>query len=175
MNAPEAGPVFVARRSYWSAAQNLVIGLFLVILAGGSIMQMMHGSGSWPAVLLFSAVAVFSCWNAWTQARDRNPMVAIGPGGLHLPTASDQPIPWSRIRRVELGRGLPGLSGGRVNFEVDAETFARLRLGQRFMGDIVVRWRGVPNAFSLIAQSLDERAGDIFAALRRYWPPPSPV
>ena len=120
---------------------------------------------------MFVILALFFLWQGWTQFRDRSPIVEIGPAGLRLPSASSEPIAWPRIWHAQAGRGLPGFGGGRVDFMVDAETFARLKLGQRFMGELIVKKRSVPNAFSVITPQLDESANAIFAAVKRYWPP----
>jgi hypothetical protein len=120
---------------------------------------------------MFVILALFFLWQGWTQFRDRAPVIEIGPAGLRLPSASGEPIAWSRVSFAQAARGLLGLGGGRVDFMVDAQTFARLKLGQRFMGDVVIKKRGMPNAFSVITPQLDESASAIFAAVKCYWPP----
>ena len=49
---------------------------------------------------------------------------------------------------------------------------ARLTLGQRFLGDSVVKRRGVTAGITIVAGNLDHGAPEIFAAIRRHWPPP---
>jgi hypothetical protein len=164
------GAVFTARRSLWAIILNLVLGLLLTALTIANLVHQVKTGGSWAVSVMFAIIALFFLWQAWAQLRDRSPVIEVGPAGLRLPLASAEAIPWSRIRHVHLARGIPGLGGGRVDFMVDIETFARLKFGQRFMGDIVVKKRGAPNAFSLITPQLEESASAIFAAIQRYWP-----
>ena len=167
-----SAPLFTARRALWATILNLGLGALLATLTVANLIYQLRNDGSWGIGAMFAILAFFFFWQGWTQFRHRDPVIEISPGGLRLPAASADPIAWHRISFSQAPRGLPGLGGGRVDFMVDAETFARLKLGQRFMGDIVVKKRGMPNAFSLITPQLDESAGSIFAAMRRYWPPP---
>lgn len=171
MTQPAAGPVFTARRALWATILNMALGALLVALTIANLVHQIRADGSWGVSGIFMVLALFFLWQGWTQFRDRSPIVEIGPAGLLLRSASNEPIAWSRIWHAQAGRGLPLLSGGRVDFMVDAETFARLKLGQRFMGEIIVKKRSVPNAFSVITPQLDESANAIFAAVKRYWPP----
>jgi hypothetical protein len=173
MTQPAAdGLVFTARRALWATILNMTLGALLSALTIANLVHQVRIDGAWGIAVLFVILALFFFWQGWSQFRDRSPVIEISRDGLRLPAASDAPVAWPRIWHVHSARGLPGLGGGRVDFVVDAETFARLKLGQRFMGDIVVKKRSVPNAFSVITPQLDESAGAIFAAVKRYWPPP---
>jgi hypothetical protein len=164
-------PVFTARRALWATLLNVLVGLFLSALTIANLVHQIRAGQAWVVAVLFAILALFFLWQAWTQFRIRTPLVEIGPAGLRLPSASPDPVPWPRLRQMQAARGLPGLGGGRVNFTVDGETFARLKLGQRFMGDVVVKARGWPNTFSVITPQLEESADAIAAAVKRYWPP----
>ncbi len=168
---PPAGAVFVVRRSIWSILMNVLLGLLLAALTFGNIVHQVRTGGSWAVAIMFGIIAVYFLWHSIEQLRDRSPLVEIGPEGLRLRGASAQPIPWPRIWHAQAGAGVLGLGGGRVDFQVDAEIFAGLKLGQRYMGDVVVKKRSMPNTFSVLTPQLDENAGAIFAALKRYWPP----
>lgn len=169
MNA--RGPVFVVRRAAWFTALNLVFGVMLAAIAAINLVEQLQSGGGWGLAVTFAVIAAYFCWQAWTQFYHRTPVIEIGPAGLYLPSAAEQPIPWSRIWHADAGGGLASLFGGRIDFQVDPETHAKLKLGQRFMGDVVVRRRGIPNAFSISTQGLDEKNTAIFAAMSRYWPP----
>jgi hypothetical protein len=169
--AAGGGAVFTARRSLWSVLLNMTLGALLSALTIANLVHQIRTDGAWGVAALFMILALFFFWQGWAQLRNRSPVIEIGPTGLRLPSASSEPIAWPRIWHAEAGRGLPGLGGGRVDFLVDAETFTRLKLGQRFMGDLVVKKRSAANAFSVITPQLDENAGAILAAVKRYWPP----
>lgn len=163
--------VFIVRRALWFTLLNFVFGIVLLAMAAANLVELVRSGGSWAVALLLILIAGVYAAQAFAQMRSRANLIEIGPAGLRLPTASEAPIEWSRIWQIEIGRGLPGLTGGRLHFQVDIDTFARLRFGQRFMGDNVVRRRGYPNAFTVITQGLDENATAIYAAIKRFWPP----
>jgi hypothetical protein len=171
MTQAAGGPVFTARRARWATILNMILGALLSALTIANLVHQVRIDGGWGIGALFMILALFFLWQGWTQFRDRTPIIEIGPSGLLLPSASSEPVAWPRIWHAQAGRGLPGLGGGRVDFMVDAETFGRLKLGQRFMGEIIVKKRSVPNAFSVITPQLDESAAAIFAAVKCYWPP----
>jgi hypothetical protein len=164
-------PVFTARRALWATLLNVTLGLLLSALTIANLVHQLRADQSWGVAALFVVLALFFLWQGWEQVRDRAPVVEIGPDGLRLPGASADIVPWPRLRQVLAGRGLPGLGGGRVDFTVDPEIFVRLKLGQRFMGDVVVKARGRPNTFSVITPQLEENVDSIYAAVKRYWPP----
>ena len=164
-------PVFVARRSMWSILMNLVLGVLLAALTFGNVVHQIRTGGSWTVAVLFGFIAAYFLWHGVEQLRNRSPLVEIGPDGLRLRPASVQPIPWSRIWNAQASSGPLGFGSGRVDIQVDAETFNALKFGQRFMGDLVVKKRSAPNTFSVLTPQLDESPAAIFAALKRYWPP----
>jgi hypothetical protein len=164
-------PVFTARRALWATLLNLLMGLLLAAITILNIVHRVREGGSLLTSIFFAVLALFFLWHAWTQLRDRAPLVEIGPAGLRLPSASPDALPWSRIRQVVPGRALLGMRSSRVDFTVDMETFARLKLGQRFMGDVIVKKPGVPNTFSVITPQLEENAAAIYDAVKRYWRP----
>lgn len=168
---PPQGAVFIARRSVWSILTNIVLGALLTAITFANIVHQVRSDGSWTAALMFGFIAAYFLWTGIDQLRDRSPLVEISPDGLRLRSATAHPIPWSRIWRVEAAGRPLGFGGGRVDFQVDIETFSTLKLGQRFMGDVVVKKRSAPNSFSVLTPQLDENAAAIFAAVKRYWPP----
>jgi len=171
VSAATSNPVFIVRRALWYTITNLALGVAFLGFTTASLVHQIRAGEAWVIPASFVAFAAFYCWQVWGQFRQRTPLVEISAAGLSLPGVTPAPIPWSRIWLVEPGRGLPGISGGRIHFQVDADTFVGLRLGQRFMGDVVVRNRRLPNSFSLITQGLEERTDAIYAAIKRYWPP----
>lgn len=173
MNPPEQ-PVFTARRALWAVLLNLVMGALLAVLTITNIVRQLQEGGSLLASGFFAVLALFFLGNAWAQLRARMPLIEVGAAGLRLPGASDQPLPWTEIRHVAPARSLLGLPARRIDFTVDPDAFARLKLGQRFMGDIIVKRAGMPNSFSVITPQLEENAAAIFAAVKRYWPPERP-
>ena len=168
---PQAGAVFVVRRSIWSILMNLVLGLLLAGLTISNIVHQFSTGGSWAVAIMFGVIAVYFLWHSVDQLRDRSPLIEIGPEGLRLRSASPQPIPWARIWHAQAGTRVLGFGRGRVDFQVDPEIFVALKLGQSYMGDVVVKKRSMPNTFSVLTPQLDESAPAIFAALKRYWPP----
>lgn len=166
------GAVFAARRALWAILLNLLMGLLLAGFTVVNVVRQLREGGSPVTAGIFAIVAVFFLWQVWTQLRDRAPQVEVGPDGLRLPGAAPEAVPWTRVRHVAAARGLPGLGGGRIDVTVDAELFEQMKFGQRFMGDIVVKRRSMPNTLSIITPQLDENADAIYAAVKRYWPPP---
>lgn len=170
--AESPGAVFTVRRSLWAIIVNLAVGGILAALTIANLVHQARSNGGWGIAVLFVILALFFLWQGWMQFRDRAPVVEISPEGMRLRSASAQAIPWSHIQHVRPGGALPGFGSRRVDVMVDAETFMRLKLGQRFLGDVIVKKRGAPNAFSVITPQLEENGDAIVAAVRRYWPPP---
>jgi hypothetical protein len=166
----EGETVFTARRALWATLLNFLLGAALAALTIANVVHQIQRDGSLAVAAMFSILALFFLWQAWTQLSRRTPVIEVGPAGLRLAGVSEEILPWTRIVYVQRGSGLPGLGGGRIDFTVDAETYARLKLGQRFMGDLVVKARGRPNTFSVITPQLEENANAIFTAVKRYWP-----
>jgi hypothetical protein len=173
MSPPEQ-PVFTARRALWAVLLNFVMGALLAVMTIINIVRQIQEDGSLLASGFFAVLALFFLGNAWSQLRARAPLIEVGAAGLRLPGASEQIVPWTEIRQIAPARSLPGLSPSRVDFTVEPDTFARLKLGQRFMGDVIVKRIGMPNSFSVITPQLEENATAIFAAVKRYWPPERP-
>jgi hypothetical protein len=98
-------------------------------------------------------------------------VIEIGAAGLRVAGVSDDVLPWRRVVQVRGVNGFLGLAGGRVDFTVDVETFSRLKFGYRFMGDPIVKKRGMPNTFSVITPQLEESPDRIVDAVKRYWSP----
>lgn len=164
-------PVLTGRRATWFTLINLCLALVLLAGAVANAVNILQTDGSWIMALVVLGLVGFFTWQAWTQFRDRSPVVEVAPDGLRVPAASDAPIAWSNIAIVAPAEGIAALGGRRIDVQVDAQTFSRLRLGQRFMGDFVVRRRGLPNTFSILTQGLDVGPAALHAAIRRYWPP----
>jgi hypothetical protein len=173
MSVP-AQPVFTARRALWAVLMNLLMGVLLAVLTIINVVRQIQDGGALLASAFFAMLVLFFLWNAWSQLRHRRPLIEIGAAGLRLPTASEQPLSWTLIRQVVPARGALGLGAARIDFTVDTDTFARLKLGQRFMGDVIIKRPGMPNTFSVITPQLEENAAAIFTAVKRYWPPDRP-
>jgi hypothetical protein len=164
-------PVFTARRALWATLVNMLMGLLLAAITILNIVQRLREGGTLLSSVFFALLALFFLWHAWNQLRDRAPLIEVGPAGLRLPSASPDTLPWPLIRQVAPSRRLFGLRSSRIDFTVDPDTFARLKLGQRFMGDIIVKRPGMMNTFSVITPQLEENANAIYDAVTRYWRP----
>lgn len=165
------GPVFAARRALWATLLNMLMGLLLAAITVLNLVRQFREGGSPATAAVFAVLALFFLWQAWTQLRNRVPLIEVAPDGLRLPSAGNDALPWRCIRHVRPVRGFLGMGGGRVDFTVDPTVFDRLKFGQRFMGDVVVKRRGLAHTFSLITPQLDENADAIYAAIQRYWTP----
>jgi hypothetical protein len=161
----------VARRALWLSAVTFIFaaGLFLLTLA--NLWWQWSRSESLTTGLLFAFVAGYYAATTFLQVRDRKPQLVISAAGIGLPTAAADTIPWSRIQDLRVTRRVIPTLGGQLNFFVDVETFARIKFGQRFMGDFVLKRRGFPNAFIVLTQGLDHGVADIEAAIKRHQPP----
>lgn len=167
-----AAPAFIARRALWALWTNVLIGLGLSVLTLANVVHQVENGGPLLVSGAFAFIALFYLVQSVLQVRSRQPVIEIGPAGLRLAGASEGVVPWSRVTQVRGVNGVLGLAGGRVDFTVDMETFARLKFGYRFMGDVVVKKRGVPNTFSVVTPQLEENASRIVDAVKRYWSPP---
>jgi hypothetical protein len=90
--------------------------------------------------------------------------------GLLLPGVAAAPIAWASIRDVAQG-GL--LARNQIEIALDGTLVTQLTLGQRFLGDSVVKRRGLVPGIAILANNLDQRAPAILAAIRRHWSPPA--
>ncbi len=162
----------LVRRSRIVAGMNAALALAVVLAALGYVVT--HASEAeapWMGAAMVAALIAFQAWRNLQYLTDRTPVVVIGPEGLALPLNADAPIPWTAISRLGAARGAARIGGGRLDFEVDPETFARIRLGKRMMGDPVVKMPALPYGISIVAQSLDHPAGAMQAAIEAFWPP----
>jgi hypothetical protein len=162
---------FVVRRARWLTAVNLFFALGLLVLALVNIYWQWSRGESLVTGAMFTFIFAYYSLITVQQLRDRQPQLAIGTAGLDLPAASADPIPWSRITYLRIKQRLIPMLGGRLDIQVDPETFLRLKLGQRLMGDFILKQRGIPNTFMVLTKGLDRRTADIEAAVKRYWPP----
>ncbi len=110
---------------------------------------------------------------SFNQLRERQPQIVISAAGLGLPAAAADPIPWSRILHLRVTKRLIPTLGGRIDLQVESEIFLKLRFGQRFLGDAVLKGRAIPNTFTVRTQGMDRSTAEIETALKRHWPPES--
>ena len=169
-----AAPSFIARRALWALWINAALGLGMSVLTVANIAHQYQSGGPLLVSGGFAFIALFFLWQAAMQIRNRQPVIEIGAAGLRVAGVSENIVPWSRVIAVRGVNGFLGLAGGRVDVTVDTETFARLKFGYRFMGDPVVKKRGIPNTFSIITPQLEESPDRIVEAAKRYWSPPRP-
>jgi hypothetical protein len=167
-----AAPAFIARRALWALWINALLGFGMSVLTIANIAHQFQNEGPLLVSAGFAFIALFFLYQAAMQIRNRQPVIEIGPAGLRVAGVSEDIMPWSRVVQVRGVNGFLGLAGGRVDFTVDMETFTRLKFGYRFMGDPVVKKRGIPNTFSVITPQLEESPGRIVEAVKRYWSPP---
>jgi hypothetical protein len=167
-------PSFIARRALWALWINAVLGLGMSVLTIANIAHQYQSGGPLLVSAGFAFIALFFLWQAATQIRNREPVIEIGAAGLRVAGVSEAIMPWSRVIKVRGVNGFLGRVGARVDVTVDPELFARLKFGYRFMGDPVVKKRGLPNTFSVITPQLEESSGRIVDAVKRYWSPPRP-
>ncbi len=161
-------PLLVVRRNKRTAGLNLLAGSIGFGLAVASVwLAWQEGENILGPLFLLVLVAVYGV-SAGQQFRDETPKVVIERAGLSLPGVAAAPIEWSRIEEAALTTGLRAIGGGRVDIVVDAETYARLKLGSRWLGDPVTRRHGPRPSFSLIGSALDTPARAIYAAIRKH-------
>jgi hypothetical protein len=161
----------VARRTLWLTAVNLFFALALFALTLANLYWQWSRGESLVTGSLFAFVAGYYALMTFNQLRDRQPQLVISAAGLGLPAASAGPIPWARITHLRVKRRLIPTLGGQLDVQVDPETFLRLKFGQRFLGDFILKGRGIPNTFRVLTQGLDQGTADIESAIKRYWPP----
>lgn len=167
MKAPE----LVVRRSRVISVMNFTMAVILAIAAiwyAGSMLR--QGEGSWIGAGMVVALLVFYAWQTAWHLSDKVPLIAIGPEGMRLPSATAKTIPWRAITRIGATRSFALVGGGRLDIEVTPEVFVELKLGKRLFGDPVVKMVAAPFGVSLIAQGLDHRASEIMAMVTQYWP-----
>jgi hypothetical protein len=157
-----------ARRAHWYLACNLMTALAMLAVAVLNIgYQFRTGGPAWVAVVL-AAMVGFYAWQAVRQLLDRQPIVVVREDGLLLPTASAAPIAWAQIRDVARG---DFMFRNQIEIALDGAAAGALTLGQRALGDSVVKRRGVGTGLAIRAGNLDQPAAAIVAAILRHWPP----
>lgn len=172
MKAPE----FVVRRSRVISMMNFAMALILAIAAVWyAVSVLRNGEGSWLGAGMVVALLIFYAWQTAWQLSDKTPLIAVGPDGVRLPSATHKTIAWHEIRRLGATRSFALVGGGRLDIETTPEIFAELKLGKRLFGDPVVKMVAAPFGVSLIAQGLDHRAAEILAVITQYWPPTEPA
>ncbi len=161
----------IVRRSRKVAGLNLLFASCLFGLAVAVAWQTWREGESPTAAFVFLAVAAFWGVLMGQQFRDTEPKVIVGRDGLELPGVAPATIPWDKIEEFAVGTGLRALGGGRLDVFVDAPTFATLKLGNRWMGDPIVKRMGMRPGFTILGAALDAKARLIFEAITRHWPP----
>ena len=164
---------FEANRSWRHAVLTLTVTAGLVVLGIGSVVQpYLAGTATRSQTLtglFFSAILAVYLWHALQQLRDDRPILIVAPEGLHMPAVIAAPIPWAKIRHVICRAGL--ISKGKLEIEVDLETYGAMRLGLRMFGDTVVRRPARQNTFVVLMVGTDRSALATYTEIRRYWTP----
>lgn len=164
-------PLLVVRRSRRMTGLNLLFGSLCFGLAVASVWAAWKEGGDLLGpIFLLVLVAVYGV-QAGQQFRDDSPKLVVERAGLSLPGVVDGPVAWARIEEIATTTGLRALGGGRIDVVVDLETYARMKLGTRWLGDPIVRRAGPRAALSIHGAALDTGTKTIFAAMRRHWPP----
>ncbi len=163
-------PLLVVRRSRRFAGLNLLAGSLGFGLAVASVWYAWEaGEPVLGPMFLLILVTVYGV-QAGQQFRDDSPKLVIERAGLSVPGVIDGAISWSSIEEIATTTGLRSLGGGKIDVVVDLETFSRMKLGTRWLGDPIVRRSGPRPAFTVVGNALDTDTKTIFAALRRHWP-----
>jgi hypothetical protein len=161
----------IVRRSLRLAGLNLVFASVMFGLSVAVAWYAWREDAPMGAPLLFLAIAAFWGVTMGQQFRDQEPKVIVGRDGLELPGVAPAPIPWDKIEEVALGTGIRALGGGRLDVFLDAGSFVTLKLGNRWMGDPIVKRPGIRPGFTILGAGLDAKTRAIFDAMRRHWPP----
>lgn len=169
--APPIFQTLIVRRSKRMAGLNLIFASLVFGLAVAVNWYAWQEGQALTVPLMFLGLAVFWGVMMGQQFRDDTPKVVVGRDGLDMPGVSDGPIPWGKIEELALGMGLRSLGGGRLDIFVSSEVFVGLKLGNRWMGDIIVKRAGLRPGFTILGASLDTSTKAIVEAIRRHWPP----
>jgi hypothetical protein len=167
-------PIFqtlIVRRSMRMASINLLFASLVFGLAVAVLWYAWNEAEPLTTPLVFLALAVFWGVTMGQQFRDGAPKIVVGRDGFDLPGISQGPIPWNKVEELALGTGLRALGGGRLDVFVSAETFVTLKLGNRWMGDMIVKRAGMRPGFVVLGVGLDTKPKTIVEAIRRHWPP----
>ena len=164
-------PLLVVRRSRRATGLNLLAGSLGFGLAVASVWSAWEtGEPILGPLFLLVLITVYGV-QAGQQFRDDSPKLIVDRSGLSLPGVLEGPIVWTRIEEIATTTGLRALGGGKIDVVVDLETFARMKLGTRWLGDPVVRGNGPRPTLTIVGSTLDTDTKTIFAAMRRHWPP----
>jgi hypothetical protein len=164
-SAREGSPL-VVRRARWFVTTHLVLACLLLVLATGVALHAYRQGENLMIALFFLALLGVFWWQAVTQYRDRAPIIVVRGDGLLIPSASPQPIPWNAIGRVGVGRWI---FAHQIELQVGVEILAGLKLGQRYMGDFVVKGRGFAPSVMILTRGLDHGGPAILAAIKNAW------
>jgi len=165
--------VLEVRRSRPIAYLQAAFTAALLALATASVVTFWDAEGPRDRLLasaFFTVILAVYFWHTLRLCWDRSPVVVVGPSGLYLPSALPEVIPWTTVRSANYPGGLLGRH--RVDIDLDIVTRARARVGMRIAGDPIAGRMGSPSGISIITQTLDTKASDLMAAIKRYWPPP---
>lgn len=164
-------PLLVVRRSRRHAGFGLLMGSLIFGFAVAVVWSAVESGDALGGPLLLLAVAAWYGVQTGKIFRDDSPKLVVERAGLAMPGVAPDPIPWARIAEIRVATGFRALGGGRIDIGLDAETFAGLSLGQRWMGDPIIKRAGLSPVVSVLAASLDTDARKILDAVRHYWPP----
>ncbi len=163
-------PLLIVRRSRRMAGLNLLFGSIGFGLAVSALWYGWQAGEDLLGPMVLLVIVTLYGVQAGQQFRDDSPKLVIERQGLSLPGVTDAPVEWTQIQDVALARGLGAIGGGHINVVVDAATFQRLKLGIRWLGDPVVKGKGMRPSFAILGSALDTDTKTIFAAMRRHWP-----
>ena len=156
---------FVVRRSRWFVVANLAVAAAVLVLVALNAGYQWRTGGSLPVAALIAALVAVFFWQSLRQALDRAPVLIADDAGLALPTAAAQPIPWARVGESRIaGWPLPS----QVDLDLPADIVAAMTLGQRFLGDPVIKRRGLAPGITIVARGLDRNAAAIRAAINGF-------
>jgi hypothetical protein len=164
-------PLLVVRRSRRHAGFGLLMGSLIFGFAVAVVWSAVESGDAIGGPLLLLAVAAWYGVQTGKIFRDDSPKLVIERAGLAMPGVAPHPIPWGHIGEIRIATGFRALGGGRIDIGLDVEAFASLTLGQRWMGDPIVKRAGLSPVVSVLAASLDTDARKILDAMRHYWPP----
>jgi hypothetical protein len=164
-------PLLVVRRSRRHAGFGLLAGSIIFGFAVAVVWTAWREGDAMVGALILLAVAAWYGVQTGQIFRDDSPKLIVERAGLSLPGVADTTIPWTRIGEVRVATGFRALGGGRIDIALDPEIFVGLKLGQRWMGDPIVKRGGLSPVISILAASLDANARTILDAVRQFWPP----
>ncbi len=164
-------PLLIVRRSRRTTGLNLLAGSLGFGLAVASVWSAFETGESLLGPLFLLVLITIYGVQAGQQFRDDSPKLVVERAGLLLPDVLEGSVAWTQIEEIATTTGLRALGGGKIDIVVDIETFARMKLGTRWLGDPVVRGNGPRPTITIVCGALDANAKTIFAAMRRHWPP----